>query len=705
MVHCSPYKEVSFSMQLTSSITFIRGTPGAGKTSLLNEIAGSAQKRGVRTITGRAYPAEKNIPYATLASAFVPLLQDIPESRINIITRGSAAEIGYLFPQLGFAQPVYGDDIAAFRHKALWTLVRLAQQLTDTNQVVITIDDLHWSDNESLESLHFLARHITNHPIKIAASYTPQGAECNSVLLEMEKSLTAIGIACTIDIAGKAAGSSPDAGEQQYRISDISHYLPANESLCTPQMIARARLKTGDYEGAISIWNDHGDEELESILNIGLALYWSGKYNEALAVLERGTRSKGDIETIARISLARAMCLQEVGRVVEARGDVDRALGIAESTNDESLRARAYRAMTLLYVWTGPARTAKEYGNKGIAEAKKAQEPTLEWSANWAMAVLAGMTGDARNVARHLKGCKDLEEALGSPVLPLWTAEIEIEYATGIGEWDKAISIGESAIAEARALNQGALLPRLLVWTGLAHLNVGNVTTAQSYFDEAWTCANVDQVPLGAHATILAHTGKAAYHLCKREFKEAIDIATRGVALADKMGYVVWAVHRLLPILGEAHLYLGDTDNINFGIAQSLCNRMRRDAQVLEHKLGMAWADACDGLLIMLRDKDPAGSLPLLRKSLVALENIPFVEYANKIKVQVDLAMERASLGVHNFTERERDIARLVSKGLSNKEIAREMDISDRTVTTHLSNIFAKAGVKSRGQLAGLLDG
>ena len=50
-------------------------------------------------------------------------------------------------------------------------------------------------------------------------------------------------------------------------------------------------------------------------------------------------------------------------------------------------------------------------------------------------------------------------------------------------------------------------------------------------------------------------------------------------------------------------------------------------------------------------------------------------------------------------TEREREIIRLVGQGLSNKEIANQLSISDSTVRHHLTNIFDKVGVPNRQSL------
>jgi DNA-binding NarL/FixJ family response regulator len=57
-----------------------------------------------------------------------------------------------------------------------------------------------------------------------------------------------------------------------------------------------------------------------------------------------------------------------------------------------------------------------------------------------------------------------------------------------------------------------------------------------------------------------------------------------------------------------------------------------------------------------------------------------------------------------NLTRRERQIASLLAKGLSNKQIARNLSIEVSTVKNHVHNVLVKLDVKSRNQAMSLLQ-
>ncbi|MBV8281637.1 MAG: response regulator transcription factor [Candidatus Eremiobacteraeota bacterium] len=52
------------------------------------------------------------------------------------------------------------------------------------------------------------------------------------------------------------------------------------------------------------------------------------------------------------------------------------------------------------------------------------------------------------------------------------------------------------------------------------------------------------------------------------------------------------------------------------------------------------------------------------------------------------------------LSARERDVLRLVADGLSNKQIARKLDITERTVKFHVTSVMGKLGAENRAQAA-----
>ena len=73
--------------------------------------------------------------------------------------------------------------------------------------------------------------------------------------------------------------------------------------------------------------------------------------------------------------------------------------------------------------------------------------------------------------------------------------------------------------------------------------------------------------------------------------------------------------------------------------------------------------------------------------------------------VAATLVRRTASPGP-TITEREVEVLELLSRGLGNKEMARELFVSEATVKSHLSHIYAKLGVDTRaGAVAAAIEG
>jgi DNA-binding CsgD family transcriptional regulator len=98
-----------------------------------------------------------------------------------------------------------------------------------------------------------------------------------------------------------------------------------------------------------------------------------------------------------------------------------------------------------------------------------------------------------------------------------------------------------------------------------------------------------------------------------------------------------------------------------------------------------------------------------LRAALDGFERLradPWAERARaELRATGETARRRDPSTVSQLTPQELQVARLVSEGMSNKEIAAQLFLSPRTIDSHLRNVFSKLGITSRTQLARLAPG
>ncbi len=70
------------------------------------------------------------------------------------------------------------------------------------------------------------------------------------------------------------------------------------------------------------------------------------------------------------------------------------------------------------------------------------------------------------------------------------------------------------------------------------------------------------------------------------------------------------------------------------------------------------------------------------------------------LSAMVNEGQEPRATNLDRLSERERQIALLVARGMKNKDIGNELTISENTVKRHLQSIFSKTGTKDRLELA-----
>ncbi|MBI5956544.1 MAG: response regulator transcription factor [Chloroflexi bacterium] len=99
----------------------------------------------------------------------------------------------------------------------------------------------------------------------------------------------------------------------------------------------------------------------------------------------------------------------------------------------------------------------------------------------------------------------------------------------------------------------------------------------------------------------------------------------------------------------------------------------------------------------ILKDADPETMLRAIR-AVAHGESLLGPTIAQKVLRQFAALPGKQALFADDLTPREQGVLRLIAEGRSNKDIARELCLSEKTVKNHINNIFAKLHVYDRTQ-------
>jgi DNA-binding NarL/FixJ family response regulator len=150
----------------------VEADPGMGKSRLLRELAERAAGRGCVCLHGRAAEFERELPFGLFVDALDSFLEAAPGSAFGALDPEQVDELASAFPAM---RPLASGDSPApapeDRIRVYGAVRELLGCLAPGKTVLITLDDLHWSDRASLELIGHLLRRPPRGKVMIAFSF------------------------------------------------------------------------------------------------------------------------------------------------------------------------------------------------------------------------------------------------------------------------------------------------------------------------------------------------------------------------------------------------------------------------------------------------------------------------------------------------------------------------------------------------------
>lgn len=169
----------------TARFAAVEGDPGLGKSRLLRELAERASDRGCVVLHGRAAEFEREMPFGLFVDALDSFLEAAPGSAFGALDQEQIDELASAFPAM---RPLASGDSPApapdDRIRVYGAARELLGSLAPGKTVLITLDDLHWSDRASLELIGHLLRRPPRAQVMIVFSFRTRRLD-SSVMTEI----------------------------------------------------------------------------------------------------------------------------------------------------------------------------------------------------------------------------------------------------------------------------------------------------------------------------------------------------------------------------------------------------------------------------------------------------------------------------------------------------------------------------------------
>jgi DNA-binding CsgD family transcriptional regulator/tetratricopeptide (TPR) repeat protein len=405
------------------------------------------------------------------------------------------------------------------------------------------------------------------------------------------------------------------------------------------------------------------------------------------------------------------------------------AIAIAQRTGDTALERRTLANSAIVDFWHLQWQETITKGLRAIDLARLAADQSLELSTRFWVGVALLSEGKSKEAQPHASTVLSMAENVRDRyqlATALWLNERSSMYE---GNWQDAKDFNDRGLLVSPS-DTRLLATRMVLEHELGNEIEGNgylerlvealrLVTPGATYDSASVAAylpvvaritgEVDQLHIAESAAATVLSAETATPFTSRYARLGLGViaALRGDVEAAKEHYA-----SLVSATGTYSLISGD--RVLGLLAQTIGDLDQavthfEDALVFSRKAGyrpeLAWSchDYADLLLERNAGGDRARAINLLDESISASGELgmrPLSARSAALREKAESVPVRAPTFPDGLTQREVGVIRLVAAGRTDREIADELVIAVRTVTTHVGNILNKTGAANRAEAA-----
>lgn len=424
----------------------------------------------------------------------------------------------------------------------------------------------------------------------------------------------------------------------------------------------------------------------ELTLRLVQSLYFIGHMTESASELDQIAPivdTISDRQLVGSFHFWVAHTASHLGEHAQASQAAHLALEKARACDDQAGVGRSLYVLCREGWWTGAFRDGIAHGQAAIPLLSGAGDYWWLGHCHFFVAHSSYSLGDFGSALAAAVRGGAIGDAVADPRLRSWAAWAEGLYEAARGNTD----LGVARCREGVELSpDGANTAWALGALGFAKREGGDLVGAIGDLEHAIELARSTQHP----GILCRFQGWLAEALLRAADLDRAEASARTAFLLASESGCRWVAGLARRTQGRLAAERGD-----FTSARRLLIDARARLQALECRFDLALTYMDLAANDRRSGRDPEDSIGVAQGLLRDLDAPIYSDRLRSLAVELGIRHPEAA-GTPRLTTREREVLALITEGLSNKQIAERLVISQGTVIRHVANIFAKLGVNNR---------